>query len=58
LISSGGDLAVVGNLLSHQQAQTTMRYAHLRPDVVQAAAAESGKLFEPKKKTMVRLTKK
>jgi hypothetical protein len=48
----------VGKLLSHKQAQTTMRYAHLRPDVVQAAAAESGKLFEPKKKTMVRLTKK
>lgn len=58
LISSGVDLAVVGKLLSHKQAQTTMRYAHLRPDVVQAAAAESGKLFEPKKKTMVRLTKK
>jgi integrase len=58
LISSGVDLAVVGKLLSHKQAQTTMRYAHLGPDVVQAAAAGSGKLFEPKKKATVRLIKK
>jgi integrase len=30
MISKGVDLAVVGKLLSHNQAQTTMRYAHLQ----------------------------
>jgi integrase len=59
LISSGVDLAVVGKLLSHKQAQTTMRYAHLRPDVVQAAAVKSGELLQPKKheSNVVRLAK-
>ncbi len=42
LISNGVDLAVVGKLLSHKQAQTTMRYAHLNPDAVQAAAVKAG----------------
>ena len=49
LISNGVDLAVVGKLLTHKQAQTTMRYAHLRPDVVKAAALKSGELLTPKK---------
>ena len=50
LISNGVDLAVVGKLLSHKQAQTTMRYAHLRPDVVRAAALKSGELLTLKAK--------
>lgn len=53
LISNGVDLAVVGKLLSHKQAQTTMRYAHLRPDVVQAAAVKSGEILQPKRKADV-----
>jgi integrase len=48
LISNGVDLAVVGKLLTHKQAQTTMRYAHLRPDVVRQAALQSGKLLTSK----------
>lgn len=53
LISNGVDLAVVGKLLSHKQAQTTARYAHLRPDAVQAAAAKAGELLQPKQKDNV-----
>jgi integrase len=45
MISNGVDLAVVGKLLSHKQAQTTMRYAHLQPGVLRDAATKSGKLF-------------
>ena len=57
LISNGVDLAVVGKLLSHKQAQTTARYAHLRPDAVQAAAVKSGELLQPKQKaTVIRMT--
>lgn len=57
LISNGVDLAVVGKLLSHKQAQTTARYAHLRPDAVQAAAVKAGELLQPKQKaTVIRMT--
>ncbi len=50
LVSSGVDLAVVGSLLTHKQAQTTMRYAHLKPDAIKAAAAKAGELLTPGKK--------
>ncbi len=53
LISNGVDLAVVGKLLSHKQAQTTMRYAHLQPGALQAAAVKSGELLQPKQKADV-----
>jgi integrase len=53
LISNGVDLAVVGKLLSHKQAQTTMRYAHLQPGALQAAAVKSGELLQPKRKADV-----
>jgi integrase len=53
LISNGVDLAVVGKLLSHKQAQTTMRYAHLQPGALQAAAVKSGELLQPRQKDNV-----
>jgi integrase len=59
LISNGVDLAVVGKLLGHKQAQTTMRYAHLQPGALQAAAVKAGELLQPKKvKAPLRLAKK
>lgn len=58
LVSNGVDLAVVGKLLSHKQAQTTMRYAHLQPGALQAAAVKAGELLQPKNpKKVVRLAK-
>jgi len=38
MISNGVDLSVVGALLTHKNASTTQRYAHLRPDAVKQAA--------------------
>jgi integrase len=57
LISNGADLSVVGALLTHKNASTTQRYAHLRPDAVKAAADKSGELLTPKRrgKKVVRL---
>jgi integrase len=37
--SSGESLLVIGKLLSHRQAATTQRYAHLSSDPVKTAAA-------------------
>jgi integrase len=48
MISNGVDLAVVGALLTHKDAATTQRYAHLRPDAVRKAAMKSGNLLTPK----------
>jgi integrase len=48
LISNGMDLSVVGALLTHKNASTTQRYAHLRPDAVKQAAEKSGNLLTPK----------
>jgi len=47
LISNGVDLSVVGALLTHKNAATTQRYAHLRPDAVKQAAMKSGNLLTP-----------
>jgi integrase len=51
LISNGVDLSVVGALLTHKNAATTQRYAHLRPDAVKQAALKSGDLLTPKSQT-------
>lgn len=48
LVSNGVDLAVVGKLLSHKQAQTTMRYARLQPGALKSAAVKAGELLQPK----------
>jgi len=53
LVSNGVDLAVVGKLLSHKQAQTTMRYAHLQPGALKSAATKAGELLKPKRKADV-----
>lgn len=37
-------LAVVGKLLYHKLAQTTIRYAHLKPDAVKAATVKAQQL--------------
>jgi site-specific recombinase XerD len=36
--ASGMSLNIIGGLLGHSQAQTTMRYAHLANDPLKAAA--------------------
>jgi integrase len=51
LISNGVDLSVVGALLTHKNAATTQRYAHLRPDAVKQAAMKSGNLLTPEKQS-------
>ena len=53
LVSHGVDLAVVGKLLSHKQAQTTMRYAHLQPGALKSAATKAGKLLQPQRTSKV-----
>ena len=50
LISNGVDLAVVRGLLTHKDARTSLRYAHLQPDAMKQAALQSGKLLQPKGK--------
>mgnify|MGYP000851692829 CR=1 FL=1 len=49
LVSNGVDLAVVGELLTHKDAKTTKRYAHLLPAAVQDAARKSGELLTGEK---------
>ncbi len=48
LVSSGVDLYTVGRLLTHKQATTTQRYAHLSDDAMRRAAEKSGKLLTAK----------
>jgi integrase len=45
LASSGQSLPVIGRLLGHTQAQTTLRYSHLQDDVLREATAGVGKLI-------------
>lgn len=57
LVSSGVDLTVVRELLSHKDISTTQRYSHLRPDVVQEVARKSADIIKPsseKKATVLR----
>jgi integrase len=48
LVSAGYDLLVVQKLLTHKDAKTTQRYAHLSPGVLKEAAVKSGQLLTPK----------
>jgi len=45
LVSSGIDLTVVRELLTHKDMTATQRYARLRPDAVREAAQKSGDLL-------------
>jgi integrase len=48
LVSAGVDLLVVQKLLTHKDAKTTARYAHLAPGALRDAALKSGELLTPK----------
>lgn len=48
LVSSGVDLSVIQALLTHKDARTTQRYAHLSPGAMRDAALKSGDLLTPK----------
>lgn len=49
LVSAGVDLFVVQKLLTHKDAKTTARYAHLAPGAIRDAALRSGDLLTPKR---------
>jgi integrase/ribosomal protein L40E len=51
LVSNGVDLLVVQKLLTHKDAKTTQRYAHLSPGALKEAAVRSGELLTPKPKS-------
>lgn len=53
LVSNGVDLLVVQKLLTHKDAKTTQRYAHLAPGAIRDAALKSGDLLTPKPKSNV-----
>ncbi len=57
LVSSGIDLMVVRELLTHKDMTTTQRYAHLRPDAVREAALKSGELLTPKRGQVLKIVK-
>jgi integrase len=45
LVSNGVSLHIVGKLLGHTQAATTMRYAHLQDETLRAATNRFGEIF-------------
>lgn len=49
LVSSGVDLAVLRELLTHKDTRTSARYSHLRPAVVREVASRSGELITGRK---------
>ena len=53
LVSSGVDLGIVRELLTHKHVGTTERYAHFRPDAIKDAAAKAGELLSSSKKAAV-----
>jgi integrase len=55
LVSAGYDLLVVQKLLTHKDAKTTQRYAHLAPGAVKDAALRSGDLLKPKASKIVKI---
>ncbi len=57
LVSSGIDLTVVRELLTHKDMTTTQRYAHLRPGAVREAALKSGELLIPKHGQILNIVK-
>ncbi len=54
LVSNGVSLQVVGKLVGHTQASTTMRYAHLQDAPLREATNQFGDIFtqKPKAKTV------
>jgi integrase len=58
LVSAGYDLLVVQKLLTHKDAKTTQRYAHLAPGTLKEAAFKSGELLKPKAKENINLLEK
>ena len=51
LASSGVSLQIIGKLIGHTQASTTMRYAHLQDENLRAATEQFGRLIKfPKRK--------
>jgi integrase len=56
LASNGVSLQVVGKLLGHTQASTTMRYAHLQDAPLRDAANQFGRIFEQAPKAGKRRT--
>jgi site-specific recombinase XerD len=48
LVSGGMTLPMVGRLLGHTQAQTTLRYAHLYDDPLRAGLDQVGDALRPK----------
>ena len=55
LVSAGVDLLVVQKLLTHKDAKTTARYAHLAPGALRDAALRSGHLLKPKVSKIVKI---
>ena len=45
LVSNGVSLHIVGKLLGHTQASTTMRYAHLQDETLRAATERFGEIY-------------
>jgi site-specific recombinase XerD len=45
LVSNGVSLQIVGKLLGHTQASTTMRYAHLQNETLRAATNRFGDIY-------------
>jgi integrase len=52
LVSKGTSLQIVGKLIGHTQASTTMRYAHLSDGALRDAANDFGKIFDGAKGTL------
>ncbi len=52
LVSKGTSLQIVGRLIGHTQASTTMRYAHLADGALRDAANDLGKIFDGAKGTL------
>ncbi|MGA2876209.1 MAG: site-specific integrase, partial [Nitrososphaerales archaeon] len=50
LASNGVTLQIVGKLLGHTMAQTTMRYAHLQDEALRAATNRFGEIYSEAKK--------
>lgn len=51
LVSNGVGLQIVGKLLGHVQASTTMRYAHLQDEALRAATNRLGTIYSDIRKT-------
>ena len=50
IASNGVSLQVIGKLVGHTQASTTMRYAHLQDTPLRDAANQFGDIYEQKPK--------